>query len=258
MKRLLRMVIIALLLVAGPRPVAAGQAAKLETLKLEDGGKLEFYLAKPGKKALERAAGKGGAPLLIALPMGGGGRREALGGMQLYWSAGPRHGYLVASPLVRGGKLHFREGREDIGPLLKHLKSRFKIDDRRIAVAGVSNGGNGAFTIAASYPGVFRAIMAMPGTCAVRGTELKKLMGVPMYLRVGARDQEGWRKGVAQVAARFKKLGNRVDFAEVADQGHVMRLPPAKLFAWLDQALAEKQAASKPAVAIKAGDKAKE
>ena len=142
------------------------RAGGLERRSLEyDGRERSYYLVRPNNMD-----GLGPVPLVLALHGGGGNGRgmcRTAGGIQLLVDA---EGFLVACP--EGIDHHWNDGRQvesrqtvrenvdDVGfllALIEGLKSEYPIDENRIYVTGVSNGGMMSLRMACDGANVFAA-----------------------------------------------------------------------------------------------------
>jgi S-formylglutathione hydrolase len=135
-------------------------------------GPVQYYaLVPPGYDALTEPV-----PLVLNLH-GGGGNREVLARQQplfeSLWAAGAIPPMVIVTPSVtpRCFYMDFKDGSERwesflLGPLLEHLRGRFKVrDDRRgTLITGISMGGMGALRLALKHPELFGAVAALePG-----------------------------------------------------------------------------------------------
>lgn len=133
-----------------------------------DGLKRDYILYQP----TNRTAHAGKRPLLLVLHGGGGTHNNMLRlTNERFNQLAERDGFFVVYP--QGFKKSWNDGRpdkiseahrkgiDDVGflqALIAHLISRYPIDDRRIFVTGISNGGLMSYQLACSLPAQIRAI----------------------------------------------------------------------------------------------------
>ncbi len=162
-------------------------------------------------------------PLLVALPPGGGGRELVLQGLELYFAAQARErGWVVVSPVAPEGR-GFHEGGRWVAALCDALERDWRIEGR-LHLAGVSNGGRGAFRVALQSPERFASLTVLPGMPAEEDrARLAELAQLPVALHVGADDDGGWRDGAVRTAEQLRESGAADVVLDVrAGEGHVL------------------------------------
>lgn len=97
---------------------------------------------------------------------------------------------------------------------------------------GISSGGTTAIEIAMRYPTSFSGVVAAPGL--LQGENLQALQGLPIYLRVGEKDDFRWDRQLHATAGKLRDAGARVDAAIVADAKHIFPLDWENLESWLN------------------------
>jgi pimeloyl-ACP methyl ester carboxylesterase len=75
------------------------------------------------------------------------------------------HAILVA-PWGTGNELWGKDAAAEIAAIVGEMERGFPIDSRRVYLAGVDLGGEGAFRIAQLYPATFRAVLSLNGALA--------------------------------------------------------------------------------------------
>lgn len=97
-----------------------------------------------------------------------------------------------------------------LGRLLDRLVEDGEADARRLAVAGFSMGGIGAFCLALQSPGCFAALVSVCGACE-EPDRLEELAHLPQWI-AWAEDDEIARlsAGSEEVVARLQRYGNLV------------------------------------------------
>jgi len=72
---------------------------------------------------------------------------------------------IVLLPYGRGNTDFQGVGEDDVLRAIKEVKKRYKIDEDRVFLSGISMGGMGALTIGAHYPDQFAALIVIAGRC---------------------------------------------------------------------------------------------
>jgi predicted esterase len=128
----------------------------------------------------------------------------------------------VFVPAAPGGHLFYEEGARIFPEFLEQLLKNYKIRDRKFHIAGMSNGGRSAFSIAASYPQYFLSVTGFPGYLPdptdQRVAALAKLC---LNMHVGEFDS-GWRQQMEQQASVFRSSGMTVRMTVEKGQNHVI------------------------------------
>ncbi|MSR10408.1 MAG: hypothetical protein EXR84_01220 [Gammaproteobacteria bacterium] len=99
-------------------------------------------------------------------------------------------------------------------------------------LVGVSSGGTTALSIATRYPGSFSGVVAAPGRLQ-EGAAIQDLHGLPVYLRIGEKDDFRWNRQLDAMVASLQGAGAVVDAAIVADAKHIFQLDWDNLETWL-------------------------
>lgn len=74
-----------------------------------------------------------------------------------------RKGILLAVPFARGNTDFQGAGEDDVLKVIRLVKDKFSVDERRIFLAGISMGGSGVWTIGAHYPHLFAGVIPVSG-----------------------------------------------------------------------------------------------
>jgi predicted esterase len=99
-----------------------------------------------------------------------------------------KRGWIVAAPFLEGD--YQNEGHvEPLKSALRRVMSTYRIDDRRVVIAGHISGANMAWRLAVVEPNLFAAVVGMNGGFANADQNLtKKLAGKPAFLFTGEKD----------------------------------------------------------------------
>lgn len=127
--------------------------------------------------------------------------------------------YIVAAPFVRGTAGYQGIPEQDVYEMLDDIKSRFKIDEDRVYLTGLSMGGGGTLWIGLSRPDIWAAIAPdCPAPPAGTDELAGNAVNLPVHLFIGDQDflyqtAQDWRK-------RFDAAGVRYDYVEYPGIGH--------------------------------------
>jgi hypothetical protein len=178
-------------------------------------------------------------PVVLALPPGPGTQAMVQAGLGRYWEAeAARRGYLVLSVELQGQRMAGRAA-PIVDGVLAAAAERYGADPGRVILTGFSNGGVGAMiALIETEARPFRGLIGLPAA-APRGASLDglDLAGFPVLLLAGEQDG-GWVQGMRHTASELEALGAVVELEILAGQGHVIDVDPARLFDWMDAALA--------------------
>src|SRR5438309_1047757 len=149
-------------------------------------------------------------------------------------------GYIVILPAAPDGDLFFESGDRVFPAFIVKILADYKIQQNKLHIAGVSNGGLSAFHIAALYPQYFWSVTGLPGFLDDPSPEhLRALSKLCIYMYAGEMDP-GWLRSEQQQSAKFRSEGYKVEFNEEKGEGHVMRTLDGKgasrLFKQFEQA----------------------
>lgn len=158
-------------------------------------------------------------PLIVALHGGSGNGRDFL------WTwvrDAKRAGYLLVAPTAVGstwGEV------DEIGLLeiVAWLRTRYRIDDGRILLTGLSDGGTFTLVYGLAHPEVFRALAPCCGVfhpVSFANGNLERARDVPIYLVHGAQDFL-FPVGLAHVTRdTLIAAGARLDYRELPELSH--------------------------------------
>lgn len=122
--------------------------------------------------------------------------------------------YIVASPLVRGTMGYQGVAEKDVWDMVADVKRRFKVDEDRTYLTGLSMGGGGTLWIGLTRPDFWAAI-APVCPAPPQGTEayLPNATHLPAHFFQGEVDPVVATAGVNQWVDNFKKTGTHVEYA---------------------------------------------
>jgi predicted esterase len=132
-------------------------------------------------------------PLLIVLHQAGEKPRDML---DRWVEAAAEHGYIVAAPEWQGGlnnKYNYSEAEHAVVVnTLRDLKRRFNIEDDRVFLSGLGEGGAMAFDVGLGHPDLFAGILPM-GAAPQYHAELcwRNAQYLPFYVVHGSQGPDG-------------------------------------------------------------------
>jgi len=107
---------------------------------------------------------------------------------------------------------------ETVNALLDDVVSKYRIDQDRIYLTGLSMGGFGAWSLAAEYPGRFAAIAPVCG--GGNPLEAGNLAQLPVWVFHGEKDPVVPVEKSREMVAALEKAGGNVRFTVYPEAGH--------------------------------------
>ena len=209
-------------LLASLAPAAFAQDAAPEELLLRSGGVLRFRVHQPA--ALPASAP---APVLIALAPGKQTADMATVAFDRYFKQLPESGWVVVTPFARGDTPLLDDANGALLELADELARRYTLEDGKLHIAGVSNGGRAAFRLALTA-GAARvaSLVVLPGFVPTEeeAARLGELTGVRVRMFVGEKDSPDW---IDASRATLKNLRDKQVDATLSirdGEGHVLKL----------------------------------
>jgi dipeptidyl aminopeptidase/acylaminoacyl peptidase len=199
--------------------ITRSQDTEFENVTLPSGVKMEYKVLTP--EGFDSAKEY---PILLALPPGAQNKQMVDAGFNLYWNAGRENGWIVISPVAANGKMFNRGGEDLIPEFLDAMQKKFRPSHGKFHLAGISNGGTSAFRIISKYPNRFHSLLVLPGfpNSDEDKKGLDKIKDKPIAMFVGSQDND-WIRPMRATADALNKLGAKVEFEVVEDQGHVIQ-----------------------------------
>jgi poly(3-hydroxybutyrate) depolymerase len=198
-------------------PSAAGEV--LRKSKNIGGTTVEYRVVLPDHYDATKAY-----PGVLAFP-GGSQTMDIVDGMveRNFRDEAQRRGYIVVIPAAPKGVLFF-EGSERVFPeFLDQLLKDYKIQDGKLHIAGISNGGISAFHIAALHPQYFLSVTGFPGyLIEATPARIGALSKMCINMHAGELDT-GWQEDMDAQAKQFRAKGYTVRFTVEKGEGHVMK-----------------------------------
>jgi len=154
-----------------------------------------------------------------------------------YWPEFRAVGYIAAAPLARGTAGYQGIPEQDVYDMIDDLKSRFRIDEDRIYLTGLSMGGGGTLWLGLTRPDIWAAIAPVCPAPPDGTLELAGNAGnLPVHLFIG--DKDFLFKTAQDWKARLMTSAKRLDYAEYPGVGHnswEWAYKDAFIFEWFSQ-----------------------
>ena len=136
-----------------------------------------------------------------------------------YWPDFKPVDYIAAAPYARGTAGYQGIPEQDVYEMLDDLKSRFKIDEDRIYLTGLSMGGGGTLWLGLTRPDIWAAIAPVCPAPPEGTDELAANAGnLPVHLFIG--DRDGLYKTATEWKTRLETGAKRLDYVEYPGVGH--------------------------------------
>ncbi len=175
----------------------------------------------------------GPAPVIFALPWGGGTADLVVGLLRSYWDVeAPARGYIVVGVEVLGSSLA-TEAATMLPAIFSWMDENLSYDPDRVVATGASMGGRGLFFAGISAPDRFAGLLGMPGEYAGEAAELAGLAGKPVWLMVGELDTT-WRERTDATSEKLESVGAQVVVEVLEGQAHVLEISQPRLMDWVD------------------------
>lgn len=133
-------------------------------------------------------------------------------GTNILWNA-DRWPCIVMMPQKPSSQLQWEDEDDLVMKMLEETKREYRIDDKRIALTGLSQGGHGTWSIGAAHPDVWCALAPICGYADQHNGKLSpeeiagKLKGVPMWVFHGEDDDVVSPEQSKKVVEAMKRAG---------------------------------------------------
>ncbi len=134
-----------------------------------------------------------------------------------------KRGYIVIAPAAPNDQLFFEDGAKIFPEFLKLILADYKIQDNKFHIAGPSNGGIGAFHVAAANPQYFLSVTAFPGYMWEPSTaKLQAISKMCVFMYVGENDEYMWHPEMKKEAEWLQSKGTVARYTVEKGQPHRM------------------------------------
>ena len=154
-------------------------------------------------------------------------------GLPYYLSTGKKMDFIVVSPQCPWGRNWCSD--DWFNPLYDEVASRYRVDDCRIYMIGMSMGGFGTWALANRMPDRFAAISPMCGGAEVKWAE--NLSRIPTWVFHGTADPVIPISRSEEMVKAMKNKNIHLKFSRLAKQGHDIssQFNNDELYSWLLQ-----------------------
>jgi pimeloyl-ACP methyl ester carboxylesterase len=127
--------------------------------------------------------------------------------------------YIAAAPLARGTAGYQGVPEQDVYDMIDDLKARFRIDEDRVYLTGLSMGGGGTLWLGLTRPDVWAAIAPVCPAPPEGTVELAaNAANLPVHLFIG--DKDFLYQTATEWKGRLEKTAQRLDYVEYPGVGH--------------------------------------
>jgi len=127
--------------------------------------------------------------------------------------------YIAAAPLARGTAGYQGVPEQDVYDMIDDLKARFRIDEDRVYLTGLSMGGGGTLWLGLTRPDVWAAIAPVCPAPPEGTIELAGNAGnLPVHLFIG--DKDFLYQTATEWKGKLDKTAQKVDYVEYPGVGH--------------------------------------
>ena len=143
-------------------------------------------------------------------------------------------GWAIAVPISPDGA-QFSVGDSTVLPqVIEQLYATHTLQGAKPLLVGMSSGGSEAIAIAIDNPELYRGVVATPGRIKSE-KEFDSLNGLPLYIRIGEKDDFRWNRMLKPMTEQLTEAGARVNSAIVRDARHVFQIDWDSLDGWLGE-----------------------
>lgn len=204
--------------------------ASTETITLEDGTSFKVLVIEPDNVEETSTAPR------LAILVTGWSNNKFLAESQ-YWLGNQliNRGWTVAAPISADSDNSNGNITNQLLPqLYAELQGTHRLRNEKPILVGISSGGSAALAAALNHPEAFSGVVAAPGRLLDDQPPLQNLKGLPIYLRIGEKDDFRWNRRLETMVNELHRAGARVDAAIVPDARHIFTLDWGELNDWLD------------------------
>ena len=206
--------------------LSATTAVAQDTLELEDGSRIQYFLTVPEVT--------GEVPLPLAVFMGGGSGNAPISYTvyRFYASELADLGWAVVVPISPDNRSFRGANINRVRELIRTLQQQENVQQGKTLLAGISAGGMSALEIARRHPEEVLGVMAVPAL--VRDdTNMDSLAGMPVYLRIGSNDELGWDMQYDATVEALEKAQVVLDADLLYGEPHMFGLDWDRVETWL-------------------------
>ena len=236
MRRRWLFVMLAALVFGGTFAQPEGQETRVVEI---DGTRVQYHVVTPPGFV------PGGVyPVLLVLPPAGGRPSDANEVLDAYFrDEGRDAGWVIIGAIApynsttRLSRLFHLGGEDLIPPLLDIISNDVTFEGGKVHVAGISNGGAGAFRVATLYPDLVQSVLVLPGSAREEDlARLDALRGIPVRMYMGEHEDASSAERIETTFAALIEAGVEADLIVVPGDGHrITSLSGEQIFEWLNE-----------------------
>jgi enterochelin esterase-like enzyme len=219
--------------------VAYAQSEGQQTLSATvDGTRMQYVFVTPADFT------PGGTyPVLLVLPPAGGSVGDANDALDGYFRAeAQERGWVVIGAVApynsttRLSTLFHLGGEDLIPPLLDLVSEEVAFEGGAVHLAGVSNGGVGAFRVATLHPELVHSVLVIPGSAREEDlARIGNLEGIPVRMYVGENEDPPDMERIMATADALEAAGMASELIVVPGDGHrITSVGGEEIFDWLE------------------------
>ena len=162
-------------------------------------------------------------PTVLQFPGGSQTWNIVVGSTDADWrEKAENDGYIVISPAAPNGQLFFQGGDRVFPEFLDYILATYPVENNKLHITGISNGGLSAFHIASLYPDYFISVTGYPGLLnSASSDRLEAIRPLCIYMHVGDRDST-WLSAMQNQYQALQNTGYNINFNVETDQNHVL------------------------------------
>jgi len=165
----------------------------------------------------------------VLLPPGPGNSQMVRDAEQTLGREFAKRNWRVVIPESPNGKSFF-------GPNAAHVTALLsRLGNQKAVLAGISNGGISALEVASANPKNVKALVMVPGVMRNSRVDTRRLNGMPVFLRIGQKDELKWARTFDATVKKLRSSGTQLDAKLIPKTGHVFRVNWKELEPWLEQ-----------------------
>lgn len=140
--------------------------------------------------------------------------------------------FIIASPQCPDGKFWSTDNWFD--SLYAELTTKYRIDQKRVYLTGISMGGYGAWQTAVNYPDKFAAVVPLCGGCD-DSTQICRIKHIPIWTFHGTADDVIPISETERLVKRLTDCQGQLKFTRLEKEGHGIQYvyEDNALYAWL-------------------------
>lgn len=200
--------------------------------RIKNSAKYPYLLYLPSEYNTSQAT----FPVVIYLH-GGSQRGEDLTKLKVYGlpnlvDKGRNFPFIIVSPQCPDGKFWSTDNWFD--SLHTELIMKYRVDQKRIYLTGISMGGYGAWQTAVAYPNTFAAVLPLCGGCD-DSTQICRVKHIPIWTFHGTADDLIPISETERLVNRLHACQGQVKFTRLENEGHNIQYlyEDKALYAWL-------------------------